>query len=84
MNGLQLTLAVLGTFADVECFTHLHGGNNAGWSRLTYSQGFVCVPHGGPDDVGSMDAVLVAKLLGLIEPFSCQVPQLALVLHSLL
>lgn len=40
--------------------------------------------HGGPDNVGAMDAILMTKLLGLIEPFSSQVPQLALVTNSLL
>lgn len=41
----------------------------------------MCVSHGGPDDVGAMDAVLVTKLLSLVEPLSAQVPQLTLVPH---
>lgn len=44
----------------------------------------MCVPHGGPDNVGAMYAILMAKLLGLVEPFSSHVPQLALVTHILL
>lgn len=31
--------------------------------------------HGRPDDVGAVDAILMAKLLGLVEPFSGHVPQ---------
>ena len=58
--------------------------SNAGCIRLTYSQRFMCVFHGGPDDVGAMDAILMAKLLGLVEPLSCHVLQLAPVIHSLL
>lgn len=42
----------------------------------------MCVSHGGPDDVGAMDAILVAELLGLVEPFSSHVPQLAPVTDS--
>lgn len=56
--------------------------SHAGWSRLTYGQWLMCMSHGGPDDVGAVDAVLVAKLLGLVEPFSGHVPQSALVTHS--
>lgn len=42
----------------------------------------MCVSHGGPDDVGAMDAILMSKLLGLVEPLSSQVPQLAPVTNS--
>ena len=38
--------------------------------------------HGGPDDVRSMDSILMAKLLGLVEPFSSHIPQLAPVTDS--
>lgn len=40
--------------------------------------------HGGSDDVGAMDAILVTKLLGLVEPLSSQVLQLVLVIQRLL
>lgn len=45
---------------------------------LTDGQWFVALPHRGPDEVRAMDAVLMAKLLGLVEPFSTQVLQLLL------
>lgn len=52
--------------------------------KLTYGHWFIGVFDGGPDDVRAMDAVLMAKLLGFIKPFSGQVLQLLLVTHSLL
>lgn len=42
------------------------------------------VCHGGHDDVRTMDPVLVAKLFGLVEPFSSQELQLTLIAHSFL
>ena len=59
---------------------------NAAHNRLTYSQRFLCVFlfHGGPDDIRAMDAILMAKLLGLVEPFSSHVSELAPVTDSLL
>lgn len=44
----------------------------------------MCAPHGGPDDVRAMDAILMAKLLRLIEPLSSQVSQMASVHPGLL
>ncbi len=52
--------------------------------RLTYSQRFMSVPHGGPDNVRAMYTILMAKLLALVEPFSSHVPELAPVTHSVL
>lgn len=40
--------------------------------------------HGRPDDVGAVNALPMAALLGFVEPFSSQVPQQAPVTHRLL
>lgn len=40
--------------------------------------------HGCLDDVGAMDSLLMAELLGFVEPFSGHVPQQAPVAHCLL
>lgn len=51
---------------------------------LTYGQWLLRLLHGRPDDVGAMDALLVAQLLGFVEPFSSHVPQEVPVTHLLL
>ena len=56
--------------------------SNAGYRILTYSERFIGVFHGGSDDLGAVDAILMTKLLGLVEPFSGHEPQLAPVTHS--
>lgn len=52
--------------------------------RLTYGHWFTSLSHGGPDDVGAMDAFLMAMLLGLVEPFSTHVPELGSVVQGTL
>lgn len=51
---------------------------------LTEGQWLLRLLHGRPDDVGAMNAFLVAELLGFIEPFSSHVPQQVPVPHRLL
>lgn len=48
---------------------------------LTDGQGLLRLPHGRPDDVGAVDALLVPELLGFVEPFSGHVPQQVPVAH---
>lgn len=40
--------------------------------------------HGHPDDVGAVNALLMAELLGFVEPFSSHVPKQGPVTHRLL